>query len=402
MVKVGMLSVYPPKGSKHCGALESYAKNLTTSIVSNHRDVELIVFADKLDNIEDEYTENNIKIVRCWSRGIFYWFQIFRQVLRRKGEVDAIHIQHEYFHFGNILTAALFPFMLLLLKFLRKPIVVTLHGVVPLSGLDATFARENNIKGNPHILKLGLWAITRAISYLANKVIVHESYLGQVLTEEYGIKYEKIALIPLGIEEGNTVIDRERSKEILGVKGEKVVMFFGYISGYKRLDTLIDAFGNLADNDHTLFIVGGENPRKQGDPEYKEYIQYLKDKASTISIKIRFTGFIPEEEIPLYFSAADVVVLPYTTVMSSSLPLALCIAYKRPFLLSEPFKVIISDEDLLFKNNPEALKNKIEEFFSDKGLKEKSLKHGEMLFQERSWTKVGCDTAKLYRELTIR
>lgn len=402
MVKVGMISVYPPKASTHSGPVEAYAKNLATSIVPNNQDVNLIIFADKLDNKGDEYIENSIKVVRCWSRGFFYWLHIFREVLRRKGEVDAIHVQHEYFIFGNILTAALFPFMLLLLKFLRKPIIITLHGVVPLSGLNATFARENNLKGDPSILKLGLWIVTRAISYLAKKVIVHEDYLGNVLVTEYGIKKEKITVIHLGIEEGNVSIKQEMSKETLGVKGKKVVMFFGFLGGYKGLDILIDAFGNIADNDYTLLIVGGENPRKQRDREYKEYIQYLKDNAAIISNGIRFTGFIPEEEIPLYFSAADVVVLPYTTVMSSSLPLALCIAYKRPFLLSEPFKVIISDEDLLFKNNPEALKNKIEEFFSDKGLKEKSLKYGEMLFQERSWTKVGCDTAKLYRELTIR
>lgn len=85
----------------------------------------------------------------------------------------------------------------------------------------------------------------------------------------------------------------------------KTALFFGFIRDYKGLDILIDAFKELDDSYHLL--VAGE---VYGDfKKYEEQISRL-GLAGRILLHVKY---IPETEIPLYFSASDVCVLPYRT-----------------------------------------------------------------------------------------
>jgi len=397
MLRIGMVADYPPSGVVHSKDNAPYSKCLATSF--SGKDAKIVVFANKL-NGREEYTEGNIEVVRCWNRGVFYLLQILGKIWRRRTNIQAIHIQHEYFYYGNAFTTILFPLFLLILKSLRKPIILTIHGVISFSQLDRAFTQKNNLKGSPRILKLGLLIITKLICSLSDKVVVHEDYPSRVLAHEYGIRQKKITVIPRGInDEGNKLINREKAKELLNVGGKRVIMFFGYISGYKGLDILIDACHDLPREEYALLIAGDRNPRLQRDIKYQKNIRDLGQKASQSSCEIRFCGFIPEEDLPLYFSAADVVIFPHTEVMGASGTLATTISYRRPFLLSEPFKLLLVDDDLLFRNNPEDLRNKIDEFFSSIELEEKALKYGSVLLQERCWSKVGSKTVALYRQI---
>lgn len=399
-MKICFVTIYPPRGEKYSKSdgVAVYSKNLANALLSNNKNTELVVLAEK-QTCRTEYYENDVKVIRCWNRGFFYPIQIFRGILRHGHKLDVIHVQHEPVLYGSGLLIALFPVMLLLLKLLREPIVVTMHATIPLSKLNDTFMKENYLKTKPSVLRLGILIMTKLISYFADKVIVHEPYFGKVLVEEYGIAREKISIIPHGIEEVKESINPEKAKEILGVKGKKTLLFFGYITNYKGLHILIDSFRYLTDKNLTLLVVGGENLRLQGKPKFERYVHSLKKRASHISNQIRFLGFVPEKMVPLCFSAADLMVLPYTTIMSTSGPLMQCIAYKRPFLLSEAFKDVINNIDVLFNNNSKDLAKKIEKSLSEEEFKIKSQRTAEILLQASSWSSVACKTANLYREV---
>ena len=91
----------------------------------------------------------------------------------------------------------------------------------------------------------------------------------------------------------------------------KTVLFFGFIRDYKGLDILIDAFKELDDSYHLL--VAGE---VYGDfKKYEEQVSRL-GLADRISLHVKY---IPETQIPLYFSASDVCVLPYRTATQSGI-----------------------------------------------------------------------------------
>ena len=107
-------------------------------------------------------------------------------------------------------------------------------------------------------------------------------------------------------------IDKLTARNFLGVPADKkTALFFGFIRDYKGLDILIDSFKELDDSYH--LIIAGE---VYGDfKKYEEQISRL-GLAGRISLHIKY---IPETDIPLYFSAADVCVLPYRTATQSGI-----------------------------------------------------------------------------------
>lgn len=92
---------------------------------------------------------------------------------------------------------------------------------------------------------------------------------------------------------------------------KKVILFFGFIRDYKGLDLLIESMKDL-NNDYLLLIAG----EVYGDfKKYEEQINRLKQN-DKINLQVRY---IPETEIPLFFSASDVCVLPYRSATQSGI-----------------------------------------------------------------------------------
>ena len=395
---VGVVSVFPPKGSRHAGfgGVASYAKNLAVCLSDLCK---VVVFADRLCGVSDTYCEDDVWVCRCWDRGLFYPFRIFWNAARWRGRVDVFHVQHEYFLFGGVFSAVLFPFLLFLLKLFRKPVVVTLHGVISLSVIDREFLRDNMIGGFPFVFRLGALGLTRLIACFADALVVHDEFFRRVLVDEYGVCESKVFVVPHGVEEAREVINSDEAKRILGVGGKKVLLFFGYITGYKGLELLIDAFKFLKnDEDFVLFIAGGEHPRLRGKRRYREYLRRLRERARRVSDRIIFTGFVPEDKIPIYFSAADLVIFPYKAVMSSSGPINLAIAYRKPFLVSNVMNLIYGSS-ASFPLSAICLSKVIESFFNDNTFHEVVLEILEGKIENCRWDAVRDLTFSLYRRV---
>lgn len=397
-MKIGIISIYPPPNSKHSkmGGVASYTHNLANSIP---KDSEIMVFANKLQDIESSYTEDDITIKRCWDRGIIYPFQIFYNILSSR--VDVVHVQHEFFLYGNGISAVFFPVLQLLLKLLNKPIIVTVHGVIPLSKLNDNFIEQNKLKGKKIVLKTELYSLVKFIVKLSDCIIVHEDKLKDILENEYNCNSSKICVIPHGIEDRKDLIENDKAKQMLGFQDKKIVLFFGYLTGYKGIELLIDAFNFIDDKEIMLIIAGGEHPRLKDDESYKKYIEELKKKANNTGKNIIFTGFVSEEKIAAYFSAADLVVCPYTVFMASSGPLSLSLAYLRPFIVSEQLIDLIKFDDIVFKNDSKDLAKKIGMIFDTNSvLKEESINLCKQLREKRLWNLVGNNTYEQYITLT--
>lgn len=107
-------------------------------------------------------------------------------------------------------------------------------------------------------------------------------------------------------------IDTVTARNKLGVPADKkTILFFGFIREYKGLDILIESLKELDESYHLL--IAGE---VYGDfKKYEEQISRL-GIAGRISLHVKY---IPETDIPLYFSAADVCVLPYRTATQSGI-----------------------------------------------------------------------------------
>lgn len=397
-MRIGLVSIYPERGVLHSASsgVGAYSKDLVDSLVAVEKDIHGLVFADKI-NVRDNYAENDVRVIRCWSRGFLYPFQIFSEVSKNRANVDVLHVQHEYFLFGGGFSAVLFPFMLFLFRLMKKPIIVTVHGVIPIRLIDRQFLRDNMIRGFPFILKWGVFIITRLIALFTDVLIVHEAFLKDILINDYRVSEKKVHVIHHGIDERSELIDVSKAKEILGVSGKKVMLFFGYITGYKGIELLIDAFHLLEGNeDFVLFIAGGEHPRLKRNPKYLEFLQCLKEKARNVSDRIIFTGFVPESMIPVYFSAANVVIFPYKVAMASSGPLSLAISYEKPILISDVFAKSAGFKDLVFPLSAKVLAKTIEIFFKNCAIHPKVLGYEKNRKMGCSWSVTAKKTLHVY------
>ena len=101
------------------------------------------------------------------------------------------------------------------------------------------------------------------------------------------------------------------AREALNLPDRKVLLFFGFVRPYKGLEYLLEAMPKvLTEIDAHLLVVG-----EFWAPE-SEYTRYIDDLGLSEHVTI-VNRYIPNEEVAAFFSAADVVVLPYTEATQS-------------------------------------------------------------------------------------
>lgn len=116
---------------------------------------------------------------------------------------------------------------------------------------------------------------------------------------------------PLYDHYGEKIERSEAEKELAIGSGKKNILFFGLIRDYKGLDILLESFSHL-DDSYQLIIAG--------EP-YGSFEKYRKliDSSPNRERIFTFLNFIPEKEVYKFFSAADVVVLPYRSATQSGI-----------------------------------------------------------------------------------
>lgn len=346
-MKIGIISPFPELGVTHIdgGGVPAYTKNLAKELSKTE---EVTIFCEKIEECKNEYTDSLIHIRRSWRKGYTYPLQIWLNCLRTK--IDVFHVQHEYFLYGGILSAMLFPFLLMLLV-TKAPIIVTLHGIISRADLDK-ISEENNSLPNSvkmFMLKINIWEI----GLFSKKIIVHDKFLKEILSKEYTLNNSKIIVIPHGVE-NMEIYNDIAAKKILNFSQKKVILFFGYLVKRKGLEVLIEAFQNLEKerNDTVLVIGAGKNPRLKENKEYQNYYNKIKTKAEQIP-NVFFIGFIPETKLKTYVSAADIIVFPYSAPIAASGALTYAISFGKIVLCSDiiTFKDLVQSDTLLFKAN---------------------------------------------------
>lgn len=399
-MKILHISVYPPKNERHSASVSGvnwYAKNLVINIPYTCDDT-IYVLCEKLSGRYENYTENRVEIIRCFDRNYKFVFQILNEIYKIRP--DIIHIQQELALYGNIVTALLLQWMIFLLS-LNFRVLTTLHGVVSIKKIDRKFIRENNSALPVMFVKVAFRIIYTPICWYSNIVIVHENCFKNILISEYKVRADKVAVIPLGIENFQAK-DRNESLRTLAIAETcDVGLFMGYLTGYKGLDLLIEGFSKYSQiNPNAFLIIGaGKHPKFKDNIKYlRQYQEFVtKAKALIPEGQYRWVGFISEEEVGLYYSASDVSIYPYTISMSSSGPMAIAIAYEKPFLASNVFSEMIENKLRLFEQNPQSLCDKLDNFFMNKNAFRADVL---MYKRDRLWSKIGDKTRSLYSDIS--
>ena len=158
-------------------------------------------------------------------------------------------------------------------------------------------------------------------------------------------------------------VEKKEAREYLKVEGEKIILFFGFIREYKGLDNLLKAFAILRERMKIKLIVAGEYYSNE------EHYSKLIDELNIRDGLYLFNKFIATTDVKYFFSAADVVILPYNNATQSGI-VQIANNFLKPVIATDVGAMAEAVLDnrtgyLIPKENPEKLADTIEKFYTE-------------------------------------
>ncbi len=224
-------------------------------------------------------------------------------------------------------------------------------------------------------------------------VVMSDAVLEDLLLLKPDAKYLRIDH-PVYNQFGDKML-RNDALEELGLNTEnKYLLFFGFIRDYKGLDLLLQSMNDLTDDVH--LIIAGE---VYGD--WKKYEAQIDNKNLKGRVHI-YTKYIPDEDVRLYFSAADVCVLPYKSATQSGIT-AISHHFDLPIIATDVGGLKEGVEDgqkgiIVDQPHAHLISNAIKHYFTG-NLKERFSEKIKADKSENNWDKFGEKVVRFAEEL---
>ena len=213
----------------------------------------------------------------------------------------------------------------------------------------------------PHEKRPGDMAVTRAGFNLADCfVVMSEAVRDDLLSIRPDARYV-LTPHPLYDIFGGRV-EKEKAKAALGLSGP-VLLFFGFVREYKGLKVLLDAMPKvLKEMDATLLVAGEFYEDKDA------YLAQVERLGLADKVKI-LDRYIPNEAVGGYFSAADLLVLPYLSATQSGIT-QIAFVYDLPVVATDVggLPEVVRDGEtgyLVPPGDPDALAQAILRYFRE-------------------------------------
>ena len=125
-----------------------------------------------------------------------------------------------------------------------------------------------------------------------------------------------------------TIINKVDARKHLNIPQEAIVyLLYGTMRPSKGFDLLIEAFNLAKEQNKDIYLICAGAAHSK---EEKEYCKLSKEIENSKRGKFVFT-FVPREEEPYYFSASDVLCLPYKELTQSGVA-QLGLVYELPLI----------------------------------------------------------------------
>lgn len=243
---------------------------------------------------------------------------IFRAVQDQQPAVDVLHLHWlEPYLIGN----NLFLKLIYALKFLVD------IGLTRMTGTRLVWTIHNQMEHDNAYPVLEHWVRT-ALLKIADRIIVHNQSALAALSQEYRLDLRKVDIIPHG-HYRNTYgepMDQTQARKQLNLPLEgPIYLHLGALRPYKGIEHLLEVW--QANQSHlteaSLLIAGCTY-----DPAYLQKLQTLITQTDRA---IFYPHFVEDEQIRLFLSAADFVVLPYTRILTSG-SVILAMSFNKPVI----------------------------------------------------------------------
>lgn len=389
MLKVGMVSSITPETNYTAYLIDALQKYFSDKL-------EVLAYCEK-DPVNKKTNLKNLRL--CWNRDWRYFFQVPLQA--KKDKLNILHFQHEINMFGGPRTAALFPFLVLISRFLGLKPLVTIHAAVPVGQFNADFLKVFEWP-KPNLLapvvKIIFPTIYFLIGLFSKKIIVHSPGIKELLVRDYLFNRGKIEVIPHGVPGDVSYQLSEVSRQLLEKLGnKKFLLYFGYLHRRKGLEYLIRAFKPVSQKYPDLYLVLG------GGTVLPNYSREMEELVSSLGLQDRviITGFLKLTDLRYLLDKCDFVVLPAIYSIAASGPLAQVFAHEKAVIVSS--LGVYSEEikngvnGLLAKvGEAEDLKDKMLSLLENEDLRNVISSQVSMLKKERGWKNIAEKTLKVY------
>jgi glycosyltransferase involved in cell wall biosynthesis len=277
LIGINGLLLTGERGYRQTG-VSRYIAELVAALPAALPDDDLLLYARRGEQIPP-----GVRLVPAPGRTVdplarIVWETVALPVLTRRGRLDLFH--------GTVNT---------LPPFLPCPAIVTVHDLALLRWPEQVPRRRHAFLSR---------AIPRAVRQ-ARWVIAVSEATKQDVVRTFGIPPERVLVTPLGVdarfrpaEPGRLAAFRERH----GLS-DPYLLWVGTLEPRKNLPRLLEAFAQLGSEiPHRLVLVGPEGWRTG---ELAATLERL-----ALGDRVRFTGFVSNEVLPLWYAPADLFLFP--------------------------------------------------------------------------------------------
>jgi glycosyltransferase involved in cell wall biosynthesis len=201
----------------------------------------------------------------------------------------------------------------------RLPVILEMHDL-PGGRIGPLWYRLFlSIPGRKRIM-----VITRALIAALDNAYGSHLVSADVILAPNGVEAERFVDLP----------DPQEARRLVGLPEAPTALCAGHLYPGRGADLFLSLAGALP---HVLFVWAGGSP---------EDVQAWRKRASGLE-NVTFTGFVPNERLPLYLAAADVLLMPYarnigissgggnSALVSSPMKMFEYLAAGRPILASD-------------------------------------------------------------------
>jgi D-inositol-3-phosphate glycosyltransferase len=331
------------------GGLASYNERLAGQFISEGHDVKIFTFTLQYPGFlfpgKTQYTDSpappGIKIFRVLnSVNPFNWIRTGYRIRKEKPDLLIIKYWHPFMSpcFGTAARKAR--------KNKHTKVICIFDNVVP---------HEKSI---PDRLLTGYFVNSIDGAVVMSKSVGDDLKLFSVTTP--------VSLNPHPLYDNyGEMVTREEALERLNLNAQySYLLFFGFIRAYKGLDLLLDAFAQSRFRNRNIkLVIAGEF--YESDTPYKAIIEKNKIEDDIIL----YDRFIKEEEVALFFSAADLVVQPYKNATQSGVT-QIAYHFEKPMLVTDVggLSEIVTNGKCGYVVPPETglIADAIDDFFTNK------------------------------------
>lgn len=186
-------------------------------------------------------------------------------------------------------------------------------GLPLLLEVNAPILEERSRYDGLSLTRLARWSQSYAWNN-ADVVLPVTRVLGDIVAS-YGVPRERIVVIPNGIngERFGAAPDVDAAKRALGLEGNLVLGFTGFVRDWHGLDKVIDLIANDPPESRRHLLVVGDGPARAD----------LERQARELGIasRVTFTGIVERDDVARHVAAFDIALQPAVVAYASPLKL---------------------------------------------------------------------------------